>query len=301
MNRIVYKSIEALRYHGYKGINAGRYLKTVVPAFNAESDGTEIYYQCRHSDESGSVLVIVHGWGEHGGRYSDMADYMAEKNLSVYAPDLRGHGLSGGARGHVNDFGDYIRDLERLMRIVREKEGEKKTFLFGHSLGALIALEYANTHPVDGLILSGFGLRSAGRLSFLGRIPFVNSVPIPVLTVSARLLGKRAISGLCNNQSALEEYLRDRLGHGAFTLRFLEEISRESERLKGRENFGVGASLILIGSEDRIGSLEDARWLYSSLASDKKLIVYEGMKHNIFDETEKERVFYDVHEWITEH
>jgi alpha-beta hydrolase superfamily lysophospholipase len=266
-----------------------------------ESDGTEIYYQEWSVDRSDSVLVIVHGWGEHGGRYSDIADYMAERGISVYAPDLRGHGRSGGARGHVRDFNDYIRDLESMMRIVREKEGEKKTFLLGHSLGALITLEYANTHPVDGLILSGFGLRSAGRLSFLGRIPFVNSVPIPVLTISARLLGKRAISGLCNNQSALEEYLRDRLGHGTFTLRFLEECSRESGRLKGRENFGVGACLILIGSEDRIGSPEDARWLYYALSSDKKLIVYEGMKHNIFDEAEKEKVFYDVYEWISEH
>jgi len=266
-----------------------------------ESDGTQIYYQGWSLERSDSVLVIVHGWGEHSDRYSDLAGYIAERDVSVYALDLRGHGRSGGARGHVKDFGDYIRDLECVMRIVREKEGEKKTFLLGHSLGALIALEYANTHPVDGLILSGFGLRSAGRLSFLGRIPFVNSVPIPVLTIPARLLGKRAISGLCNNQSALEEYLRDRLGHGTFTLRFLEECSRESGRLKGRENFGVGACLILIGSEDKVGSLEDARWLYSSLSSDKKLIVYDGMKHNIFDEAERERVFYDVYEWISEH
>ena len=265
-----------------------------------EGGGTEIYYQEWSVESSDSILVIVHGWGEHGGRYSDMADYMAERGISVYAPDLRGHGRSGGARGHVRDFNDYIRDLESMMSIVRDSEGGKKIFLLGHSLGALIALEYANTHELDGLVLSGLSLRSGGKLSSLGKIPLLNSLPMPFLTLSVRLLGKRAVSGLCNNQSALEEYLRDKLGHGTFTLRFLEEISKESERLKGRENFGIGACLILIGSEDKIGSPEDARWLYSSLSSDKKLIVYEGMKHNIFDEAENERVFSDVYEWIME-
>lgn len=258
------------------------------------SDGTKLFYRSWITEKPRATVIIVHGWGEHSNRYADLAEYLAGQGLSVHAMDLRGHGRSEGTRGHVNDFNDYVSDLEKL---IERERGDEKLFIIGHSLGASIALEYARQHPVDGVVLSGISLKSSG-LSVLGEIPLISRVPIPIGDIGARLLGERAVSGMCSNESALEDYLKDDLAHGTLTLKFLRELSEESRRLKS-ETPNPKSCLILMGSEDRVGSIEDARSLYSALTTeDKDLIIYEGMRHNIFDETENAEVFHDVGEWI---
>ena len=270
----------------------------IASGMTFENDGINIYYQHWAAKNSGTILVIVHGFGEHGDRYTDLAEYLVERNISVYALDLRGHGRSEGGRGHVDDFDDYISDLDKLIKIVKEREGNKRIFLLGHSLGSIIVLEYADRYPVDGVIVSGVTFDSS-RVAIFGGIPLVNKIPIHLMDISARLFGKKAISSLCSNESALEDYLNDDLAHGTFTLKFLKVVSEENEKLK-REGVEIKSCLILMGSEDSIGSIEDARWLYSIISTkDKRLMVYEGMKHNIFDELDNERVFSDVCGWIS--
>jgi alpha-beta hydrolase superfamily lysophospholipase len=269
---------------------------------NFESCGINIYYQQWLAEDSNSVLMIVHGLGEHSERYKDLSEYLVARNISVYALDLRGHGHSEGIRGHVDNFDDYVSDLNQLIKIVKEEEGNKRIFLLGHSLGATISLEYANQHPEDiyGLIVSGLSFKSVPFAGLFGKIPLVNKIPICLLDVSAKVFGKRAIAELCNNESALESYLKDDLAHGCFTLKFLEETSRENEKLKREaKEIEVNSCLILMGSDDKVGSVEDAQWLDSSLSvKNKRLILYDGMKHNIFDEVDNERVFSDVYNWI---
>jgi len=261
------------------------------------SDGTELFYRSWIAEKPRATVIIVHGWGEHSSRYADLAECLAGQGLSVHAMDLRGHGHSGGTRGHVNDFNDYVSDLEEL---IDHEGGDEKLFVVGHSLGASIALEYARQHPVDGVVLSGISLKSSG-LSALGVIPLINQIPLPVGDIGARLLGERAVSGMCSNESALEEYLKDDLAHGTLTLKFLRELSEESMRLRS-DPPKPRSCLIMMGSEDGVGSVEDARFLYSSLPTeDKDLIIYDGMRHNIFDETENAKVFHDAGEWILRH
>jgi alpha-beta hydrolase superfamily lysophospholipase len=261
------------------------------------SDGTELFYRSWITDKPRATVIIVHGWGEHSNRYADLAEYLAGQGFSVHAMDLRGHGHSGGARGQVNDFNDYVSDLEGL---IERERGYEKLFIVGHSLGASIALEYARQHQVDGVVLSGISLKSSG-LSALGEIPLINRIPIPVGEIGARLLGEKAVSSMCSNESALEGYLKDDLAHGTLTLKFIRELSEESRRLRS-EIPEPRSCLIMMGSDDRVGSLDDARFLYSALPTeDKDLIIYEGMRHNIFDEVDNTRVFHDVNEWILRH
>ena len=86
-----------------------------------------------------AVLVIAHGIGEHSGRYAHVADYFTKRNLAVWACDHRGHGKSGGKRGHVDNFDDYLADLGQMIRIAKDHSPGVKTFLLGLSLGGLIA------------------------------------------------------------------------------------------------------------------------------------------------------------------
>ena len=86
-------------------------------------------------DEARAVLVLVHGYGEHSGRYGNLVKPLAELGYAIYAFDLRGHGESPGQRGHIMGWGDYREDLQRFLHHVQELEKDRPLFLYGHSMG----------------------------------------------------------------------------------------------------------------------------------------------------------------------
>ncbi|MCG8529886.1 MAG: lysophospholipase, partial [Desulfovibrionales bacterium] len=90
-------------------------------------------------------LAIVHGLGEHSGRYQNLIAALAPLPISIHALDHRGHGKSAGKRGHINAFSDYTEDLDRFLDEITTPP--LPTFVLGHSLGGLIALSHALDHP----------------------------------------------------------------------------------------------------------------------------------------------------------
>lgn len=100
-------------------------------------------------------IVLVHGFMEHAGRYHDFACALASAGLEVVGPDLRGHGLSEGPRGHVDQFADYRADVAQVLA-AHGHLARVPTFLLGHSLGGLIALDVAlaGEQQLDGLIVT---------------------------------------------------------------------------------------------------------------------------------------------------
>ena len=262
-----------------------------------EVTGSEIFYRQWTAETAKAAVIIIHGLGEHSGRYVDLGEYLASSGYDVYAIDLRGHGRSAGRRGCIGRFEDFVMDLEKLLC----KIGDERIFLLGHSLGSLITIEYVLKHEVSGFIISGLTLGGGRALGFLGSVPVLNSIPIPLGEILTFFLGKRAIRSLCSNEMALDKYLKDDLAHGKITLKLLGELSEESERIREGANSIVSPVLVLIGEEDHMGNVEDAKWFYDNVSSDKKdIIVYRGMKHNIFDEVDREEVFSDVLRWLEE-
>ena len=109
---------------------------------------------------SRASVLIVHGYGEHMGRYDEVAQAWIKAGFSVGRFDLRGHGQSGGPRGHIQRFHDYTNDLrEVLTRLARDARWAVNgpPILFGHSLGALIAVHYALEHQSE---LKGLAMTS---------------------------------------------------------------------------------------------------------------------------------------------
>ncbi|HEY0782995.1 MAG TPA: alpha/beta fold hydrolase, partial [Thermoanaerobaculia bacterium] len=100
-------------------------------------------------------IAIVHGYAEHSGRYEELLAELAARGYEGHAFDLRGHGASQGARGHVDDFADYRSDLDRFLERLPD-EPERPLFLLGHSLGGLIALDYClhRTGMFAGVVVS---------------------------------------------------------------------------------------------------------------------------------------------------
>lgn len=125
-----------------------------------EGPGPRIHWQAHRVSGSRAAVAIVHGYGEHAGRYLELVQALGNGGFDCFLLDLRGHGLSEGPRGHVDRFEDYLFDLDRLVE--KARGASERLFLFGHSLGGLILLRYLQEGgEADGAIVSAPYLKLA--------------------------------------------------------------------------------------------------------------------------------------------
>ncbi len=115
------------------------------------SGGLQLHlHSWRTAGPINKVLVIVHGLGGHGAYYArSLAPWLAPAGVAIYAPDLRGHGLSEGARGHIDTFEHFQADVAAAVRWARAQHPGLPVFLLGESMGTSIAITYAATAPAD--------------------------------------------------------------------------------------------------------------------------------------------------------
>ena len=124
-------------------------------------DGIDLFYQKWYPEGSPKgIIQIVHGFAEHGSRYMNIVNALVPKGFIVFADDHRANGRSGGDRGHITSFDDFISDEKELTKYIRTQEKDLPLFLLGHSMGSLISSIYLSYFPEEfsGLILSGTGI-----------------------------------------------------------------------------------------------------------------------------------------------
>jgi len=266
----------------------------------AAGDGLLLTRQAwRPAGAPSGVLAVVHGYGEHGGRYRGFAEDMAARGYAVHVYDLRGHGRSGGRRGHLGRFTDYLDDTALYLGAVRKEQPGRSLYLLGHSLGGLIVTAYVEDRSADapaGLILSSPFLR-------LG-------MPVPPLRLSAaRLLSVVAPSmkigntldaaALSHDLDVVRAYGVDPLNHHVATARWAAEVLAA----QGAALSAAGAIrlpfLLLYGDADAVADPEASRELFTGAGSaDKTMHCYEGYYHEIFNEIGRETVFADLAAWL---
>ncbi len=157
-------------------------------------------------DPPRAVVIIAHGIGEHGGRYAHVAAYLIAHGYAVYAPDHRGHGQSGGDRVLVSNFDEFVTDLRTYFDQVRAAHPDLPIFLYGHSMGSLIALLFAFRYQDDlaGLITTGTALKPLGVNTAL--IPLIKTAT--ALTPNMRIVPLDA-NGVSRDPAVVQRY-RDR-------------------------------------------------------------------------------------------
>lgn len=243
-------------------------------------------------------LLIVHGFGEHSGRYGHVMSYFAGHDISSTAIDVRGHGRSDGRRGHCDRFSGFHDDLDALLDHVRARASGAPLFLLAHSHGGLIALSYAATrpHPFAGLIVSAPLLRL--------------KLPVPVWkTAAARLLSKVApalalgneikSSDLTHDPQMVAAHEVDELCLKVATSRWYTEMTATQGLVVDRVAELRTPLLLLQGSDDRLVDPDATRHFFELVPAEvKKFGWYEGFFHEIFNEVERMRVLTEVSEWI---
>jgi acylglycerol lipase len=246
-----------------------------------------------------AALVIVHGYGEHLGRYAHACEYFVEQGYAVYALDHRGHGQSEGLRAYVEQFDDFLRDLHRYVEEVRAENGGRKLFMLGHSMGALISLAYCQRYDdADRLIISGAPVNADANVSPLlvqvGNV-LTQVVPrLPFLEFGEGILSRdpRVQARFDADPLTWKRPMRVRLG---------VEINRAAGRVRAELPRLHLPILILHGGDDSMVNPSGSTLAYETVGSqDKTLKLYPGLLHEIMNEPEQGDVLADIAAWIRE-
>jgi alpha-beta hydrolase superfamily lysophospholipase len=244
------------------------------------------------------VVALVHGIGEHSDRYGYLVKRLNDSGFAVCALDNRGHGRSGGVKGHVNTWADYREDLHVFMRYVIAKFPNIPVFLYGHSLGALIVTDYVLFYPdgIYGLIVSGHPLRPTGSAKpILIKIARVLSRYLPEFSLSLGLDDNT----LSRDPAVVKAYREDPLVHRRVTARWGTEALAAVDRVRERAGEIRCPLLVLHGGADKINSPEGSRELYEKSSSgDKELFIYPGGYHEPHNDLDREKVASDVIAWL---
>ncbi len=263
--------------------------------------GTRIWFQSWRPEAPRGVVVVAHGLGEHSGRYKSVVDWLVPRGYAVYALDHRGHGRSGGQRGHVVRFSDYAADLGRLIDRAQAQEPGLPAFLLGHSLGGAIALAYALERPqgLRGVVASAPGLRRRFEVPafkiFLGRLM---SSAWPTFTQRSGL----PVTRLSHDPQVALDYVADKMVHDRVTARLFTEATGAGERILARAGELRLPCLLLQGEDDALVDPQATCEFYGKLAgADKALHVYPGFYHEGFNEVGKAQPLGDLSAWLDAH
>lgn len=247
-------------------------------------------------------MVIVHGMGEHSDRYARLVAGLTRRGFGVYGFDLRGHGRSGGRRGHVEAWNDYLLDLGVFLRLVRELQPGLPLFLYSHSMGSQITLPYVAESGGQGLagaIVSGTAAQvntaSKGHLVLLARVMAVLAPRLPIgLDVEPEKLSR--------DPAAIAANRADRLTLRAFTAHWGVEFLAAPARLRAAAAKIRLPILFLHGGADPLVMLAGAQAFFEQVpAADKRLIVYPGGMHEPHNDLCADQVAADVADWLTAH
>ncbi|HVG19737.1 MAG TPA: lysophospholipase [Blastocatellia bacterium] len=271
--------------------------KTFTEETIATSDGLRLYVRRRQVEPARACVIIVHGFGEHSGRYGALTDHLTSRCYSVVAYDHRGHGLSDGLPGHVESFTEYEEDLDKIVAYARAQGESRTVYLVGHSMGGLITLRYARKNmSVAGAIVSS---------PLVGMAVAVPAHRLMIASVSARMAPRfRMDNGLdpallSRDPEVGRAYAADPLVNRKVSARWFVEASRAMEELKRMASEISLPVLVMHGTGDRIASVDATKRLFEKIgSSDKELEIYEGFYHELFNEPEKLEVFERVTRWL---
>jgi alpha-beta hydrolase superfamily lysophospholipase len=262
--------------------------------------GLRLYYRAWELPRARAAIAIVHGLGEHGGRYESIAGRLSAYGFSTFALDLRGHGRSDGRRGHVKRFGAYLQDVDRFRRELHGLvDVGTPLFLLGHSMGGLIALRYLEEFDAQmrgGIIVSPW-LASAWPVprwkTALARM--LNRV-LPAFPFDTRLNP----AALCRDPAIVHAYRDDALVHSRITPRLFDEASTAmGTALQRSDRIRVPLLFLLAGNDQIVSTHKSDAFARSLSARNVTIHVYSDFFHEVLHEPGAEAMR-DLRDWIAD-
>jgi alpha-beta hydrolase superfamily lysophospholipase len=265
------------------------------------ADGLDLYVRCWEAEAVPRqwTFVIVHGLGEHGGRYQPFAEWFTPLGATVYAMDHRGHGRSGGQRGHAPSLNALLEDIDQVVVRARSQSGGP-VVLVGHSFGGLLAIAYALRHQdhIDKAVFSAPLLKVKVKVPAWKR-SLANVLP----KVAPRMSLSNGVDAdvLSHDPANARTYRSDPLVHDRITAGLYGDTIARGEEFIARAAELRVPFLLLHGRDDQIvDPTGSQRFFARATAPDRAFCLYPGLYHEIFNEVDHEQVFQDIQSWLTQ-
>lgn len=265
----------------------------------AGARGAQIFKQSWLPDgEVKAVLMVVHGLGEHSGRYMNLVNQVVPLGYAVYGLDHFGHGNSEGVRVFVERFADFTDTLKMYFDQIRATQTGKPIFLIGHSMGGLIGCAYLLDHQDElaGAVISAPAIKVSDSISpatiMAGRLFSTIAPKLGILALDA--------TAISSDPAVVDAYLKDPLVYnGKVTARLAAEMLGAMQRVT-REVSTIHLSLLIVqGTADRLVDPGGATMLYEqSSSADKTLKTYENFFHEVMNEPGRAQVLGDIEAWL---
>jgi alpha-beta hydrolase superfamily lysophospholipase len=265
-----------------------------------DKQGLKFYSKGWEPDQAPKAAVaLVHGLGEHVGRFAHVGEAFNKAGYALMGFDLRGHGQSGGPRGHTPSFEAYMQDIDLLLEQVRRRYPGLPVFLYGHSLGGILVLNYGLRRKPD---LKGVIATSPGLHTELEKQP-VKVMLAKVLggvAPSASMHSGLATAALSHDPQVERDYVSDKLVHDKVTLGF-GKIMLEANQwaLQHASEFPLPL-LLMHGKADALAFPSGSEEFAAALGGKAKLVLWDGLYHETHNEPEKAEVFKTAIEWMDE-
>lgn len=253
-------------------------------------------------DGARGVVLIVHGLGEHAGRYDHVAQALRNWGFEVRAYDQRGHGESGGKRGTLPDSNALLNDLTEVVDDVRQQYPTLPLILLGHSMGGLVVGRFValGIRPVDAVVMSSPAL-DAGLGAFQKLLLQVLPSVAPNLCVANGLDAKF----ISHDPHVVKAYRADRLVHNKISPRLGQFIAIAGPATVAAAANWHTPTLLMYAGADRLvnpaGSAQFAKLAITSNAGKRGVVTakcFDGYYHELFNETGARRVFDTLETWL---
>lgn len=244
-----------------------------------------------------ALLLVVHGAGEHSGRYAHVAEKFCQRGFVVAALDHPGHGRSAGRYGHLDRFDDYLATLHQYQQLLAPQFPGLPMVLLGHSMGGLISASYLLQHQQDFVACALSGPAITTELEpgpvqrTLVQLLSVLWPTLPALQLDA--------SGVSRDPEVVAAYQADPLvHHGKMSARFVAELFAAMQQVQERAGEIRLPLLLMHGEADSLTAPAGSRLLHERAGSaDKTLKLYPGLYHEIFNEPEQDEVLAELLAW----
>jgi alpha-beta hydrolase superfamily lysophospholipase len=243
------------------------------------------------ADDPWAALLIIHGIGEHGGRYEHVGAAFAAAGIDTVAIDQRGFGETGGRRAHVARFGEYLDDVEDQLREVRRLG--LPTVLLGHSMGGLISLSYVlEGRPApDLLVLSGPALGATIPAPLRMLAPVLGRL-LPTLPIKSDIDGEVLASDPLVGEAYLADPLVVKHTTASLGMGLLAQMTWANAHLS---RLSV-PTLVLHGADDRLVPTASSEPLAFVPGVERHAL--PGLRHEILNEPVHAEIVNDIVEWI---
>jgi alpha-beta hydrolase superfamily lysophospholipase len=260
--------------------------------------GLGLYYQSWQPDgEAKACVALTHGFGEHSGRYSHVGEKLVAAGYALYAYDLRGHGRSDGARGQIMDWAEFREDTQAFLKFVKSQAAGRPVFLYGHSLGGLVALESALRYQdgLRGVVASAPVLTPPALAPVLFTVSRIMSRVAPKFSLKVGL----ETASLSRDPAVVRAYETDPLVHGTAAARLGTEMQAAVDWTHAHAGEWKLPLLMIHGQADRLCSIDGTRRFSTKVSANLKTVIeYPGGYHESHNDIHWEQVLGDVTVWL---